>query len=194
MSLRILLPALVSCAVVAPASAQTDADQRSIEVSLSDEAAQLRYDTPTKVGGEDSKLFYTLFLSEERDVVGSAGLLLDSDLQLGLVDLRFGPQAYVGLLDEENQDVFALSVGVEARFNLWRDRGIAVVGSAFYSPDVLTFGSADNLKDFMARAEIRLNENLMGFAGYRWFELDLLERQTRDLQNEVFVGVRWVLR
>ncbi len=59
---------------------------------------------------------------------------------------------------------------------------------------MLTFGSADNLQDYMARAEIRLNSSLLGFVGYRWFELDLLERQERKLQNELFAGVRWQLR
>jgi hypothetical protein len=190
----LIATAFLTSAVATPALAQTDPVQRSIELALSEETAQLRYDTPTSAGGENSRMFYTLFLSEERDVVGSAALLLDSDLQLGPFDFHFGPQAYVALLDEENEDVFALSLGLEARFNLVPSRGIAIVGSAFYSPDVLTFGAADNLTDFMARAEIRLNEQLVGFAGYRWFELDLLDRDERRLQNEVFAGVRWQLR
>jgi hypothetical protein len=195
MSTRILIAALVSCIATALAQAQSDPDkQRSLELSLSEEAGQLRYDTPSNLGGADSRMFYTLFLSEDRDVVGSAALLLNSDLQWGALTVRFGPQAYAALLDEENEDVFALALGVEARFEVVKSRGIAVVGSAFYSPDILTFGSADNLTDFMARGEIRINENLIGLAGYRWFELDLLNREERELQNEIFVGARWILR
>jgi hypothetical protein len=194
MSTRILIAALVSCIATALAQAQSDPDkQRSLELSLSEEAGQLRYDTPSNLGGADSRMFYTLFLSEDRDVVGSAALLLNSDLQWGALTVRFGPQAYAALLDEENEDVFALALGVEARFEVVKSRGI-VVGSAFYSPDILTFGSADNLTDFMARGEIRINENLIGLAGYRWFELDLLNREERELQNEIFVGARWILR
>src|SRR5688572_5121940 len=192
---RILLAALFSCIATTLAQAQSDPDkQRSLELSLSEEAGQLRYDTPSDLGGTDSRMFYTLFLSEDRDVVGSAALLLNSDLQWGALTVRFGPQAYAALLDEENEDVFALALGVEARFDVVKSRGIAIVGSAFYSPDILTFGSADNLTDFMARGEIRINENLIGLAGYRWFELDLLNREERELQNEIFVGVRWMLR
>jgi hypothetical protein len=195
MSTRILIAALVSFIATALAQAQSDPDkQRSLELTLSEEAGQLRYDTPSNLGGADSRMFYTLFLSEDRDVVGSAGLLLNSDLEWGALSVRFGPQAYAALLDEENEDVFALALGVEARFDVVKSRGIAIVGSAFYSPDILTFGSADNLTDFMARGEIRLNENLVGLAGYRWFELDLLNREERELQNEIFVGVRWMLR
>lgn len=168
-------------------------DGRSIELSLSDEAVQARYDTPTDTGGEGSRMFYALFLSEERDVVGSAGLLLGSNFSFGALDIKFGPQAYAALLDEENEDVFAVSLGLEARLDLERRSGLAIVGSAYYSPDVLTFGSADNLRDFMARAEIRINDRLIGFAGYRWFELDLVDREQTDLQNEIFAGVRWQL-
>lgn len=181
------------CLAALPAYGQTE-DQRSLELALSEETLQLRYDTTTDLGGPDSRMFYTLFLSEDRDLVGSAALLLDSDLKLGPVEFRFGPQAYAALLDEENEDVFAVAIGAELRYDIVESRGFAVVGSAFYSPDILTFGTADNLTDFMARAEIRLNDKLLGFAGYRWFELDLVDEQERKLQNELFAGVRWQLR
>jgi hypothetical protein len=171
-----------------------DSDTRHLELALSDETAQVRYDGPTSVGGDDSRAVYSIFLSEDRDVVGTAAVMIDSDLDLGALTLRFGPQAYAALLDEENEDVLALSVGAEARLDLARNRGLAVVGSAFYSPDILTFGSADNLRDFMARAEMRISDRLLGFAGYRWFELDALMREERQLQKEIFAGVRWRLQ
>jgi hypothetical protein len=187
--------AAIAFAGVAYAQAPTSPTARSIELAISDETAQLRYDGPTHTGGEGSRMQYSLFLSEQRDVVGSAALLMDSStLEIGAFDFKFGPQAYAALLDEENEDVFSLALGIEARFDFLENYGIAIVGSAFYGPDILTFGSADNLTDFMARAEIRLNERLVGFAGYRWFELDVLEQEERKLQNEVFAGVRYELR
>jgi hypothetical protein len=195
MRIAIVLSAAFAQLIAFSSHAQSSREEgRSLELALSNETAQVRYDTPADTGGRDSRMFYGLFLSEERDVVGSAALLLDSDLKIGPFDVRFGPQAYAALLDDENEDVFALALGLEARLNLVPSRSIAIVGSAWYSPDVVTFGSADNLTDFMARAEMRLNERLLGFAGYRWFELDLLERQERRLQNEIFAGVRWQLR
>ncbi len=66
--------------------------------------------------------------------------------------------------------------------------------AAYWSPDVLTFGEADNLTDFMARAEMRLADRVTGFVGYRWFTLDQLDREDRDLQNELFAGINWQLR
>jgi hypothetical protein len=192
------LAALAAALLVSPAFAQRASPppvERSVELSLSDEAIEARYRSPTDLTGqEDSEVTYAVFLSEDRDLVASAALLFGTNLNLGPLEIQLGPQAHAALLDEENNDVFALSIGGQVRYELVPSRAIAVVGSAFWSPDVLTFGSADNLSDFMARAEIRLAERVIGFAGYRWFELDLLERQERELQNELFAGINWQLR
>ena len=186
---------LASGLVASLAGAQNAPEGRALELAMSDETAQLRYIDPEEILGRDnSEISYTLFLSEDRDVVGSAAAMMDTNLSVGSFNIRVGPQGYIGLLSEENNDVFALAFGVDARLNLTRNRGLAIYGSAHWSPDVLTFGSADNLTDFMARAEAQLTDRLLGFAGYRWFELDQLDRQDRKLQNEIFAGVRWQLR
>lgn len=189
------LAVIVFIVATGPVFAQSEAEtRRAVELALSEETLQLRYDTPTDFGGAGNRASYALFLSEDRDVVGSVGLLLNTELPLGPVSVRFGPQAYGALLDEENQDVFSLTLGLEARYDLVKSSGIAIVGRAYYGPDVLTFGSADNLQDYMARGEMRLNPNLLIFGGYRWFKFDLLDLGETELQNELFVGVRWQLK
>ena len=201
--MRILIPVVCIAALLAgeshaqqqqPESERAE-PERALELALSDEAVQLRYFTDAEIRAQrTSRMFYTVFLSEERDVVGSAALLVDTDLDLlPRLTIQVGPQVYAGLLSEENEDAFALAVGVQLRYALVRSRGINIIGHAFGSPDVLTFGSADNLFDYEARAEMPLANRLIGFAGYRWFELDLVDRQERTLQNELFVGVRWLL-
>jgi hypothetical protein len=183
---------------VTPVLAQRGTGQTvetSAELALSDETAQIRYRAPTNIGGqENTEVSYAVFLSEERDIVASAGLLYGTTLDLGPFHVQLGPQAYAALLDEENNDVFALAVGGQVRYDLVPSQRIAIVASAFWSPDVLTFGQADNLTDFMARAEMRLADRVTGFVGYRWFQLDQLMREDRDLQNEVFAGINWRLR
>jgi len=169
--------------------------ERSVELALSDQTVQLRYRAPTDIGGQpNSELSYAVFLSEDRDFVASAALLFGTSLDLGAFHVQLGPQAYAALLDEENNDVFALALGGQVRFDLVPSQRIAIVGSAFWSPDVLTFGQADNLTDFMARAEMRLADRVIGFVGYRRFELDLLMREDEKLQNEIFAGINWRLQ
>ena len=172
--------------------------QHAAEVALSNDTLHVRYlVSGEKIGAGRSQGSAGFFLSEERDIVLDAALLFPIDFEfdfgsVGPLTILVGPRAYAALLDEENSDVMAFSIGTEIRFDILRESGFAVVGQAFYSPDIVTFGAADNLLDLMARAEIGLGAQLTGFAGMRWFEFDLTEGEgERTLQEEVFVGVRW---
>lgn len=164
------------------------------ELSLSNDTLQLRYFTGgSKVGAaSNSQASAAFFLSEARDLVLSGDLLFPIDLDIAPVSILLGPRAYAALLEDENNDVMALSVGAEVRVLIERSWGLAVVGHAFYAPDILTFGSADNLTDLGARLEIRATPRLVVFAGMRWFEFDLTDGSgERTLQDEALVGAGW---
>jgi hypothetical protein len=162
----------------------------SAEIQLSDETLQVRYiDTGDHLGIEESRLAGAFFLSEARDVVLSAGLQMPANIDLGPVTFTFGPQLYAALLDEENSDIMAMSIGTDVRLDLAPSLGLAVTGQAYYAPDVLTFGSADNIVDLSARLEVGLADRLILFGGVRLFEFDLTEGEgDRTLQDEVFAG------
>ncbi len=191
------MPALLIatlCTVSMPVAYAQDssAGERSIELALSDTTLQLRYLTDADaVNVDNGRLVFGAFLSEERDVVGTAALMVPIDWSFGPLSFDVGPQVYAALLDEENNDVFAVAFGAEVRFDLNRSNELAIVGSGYYAPDILTFGSADKITDLSARAEARLTPHLLGFVGFRWFELDLLMTRDRKLQDELFAGVRW---
>jgi hypothetical protein len=185
-----------SFALAAHAQQRDDrSDAQSAEVALSDETLWLRYVGRDGSVGNGGQIDGSFFLSEERDIVLSGAVMfsgnLPSELNVGRrLSLRFGPQVYAALLQEENNDVLAMSVGIEARFVLNRRIGLALSGQAFYAPDILTFGSADNLTDLSARAELAVGPSLTAFGGMRWFEFDLTEGGgTRTLQEELFVGI-----
>jgi YfaZ precursor len=174
--------------------AQSDREHASaLEVALSNDTLQLRYIAGGEmVGVEEGEFSGTFFLSEERDIVLSAALLFPISLGIDRLELKVGPQIYAALLDEENDDVMSATLGLEARYLLLSDLGLAISGQAFYGPDILTFGSADNLTDLSARVEIGVGERLLAFAGMRWFEFDLTDGSgTRTLQEEVFVGAQY---
>jgi hypothetical protein len=179
----------------APASAQDLEEQRPIgEIALSDDTLQLRY---IASGGEvdlerASRVSGGFFLSESRDIVLSGDVLFPAQLGFDRLQLLFGPRAYAALLEDENSDVLAVSLGVEVRYELDRTSGFAISGQAFYAPDILTFGSANNLTDLSARAEVRVQPRLTIFGGMRWFEFELTEGAgDRTLQEELFAGVGW---
>lgn len=161
------------------------------QVQLSNDTLQLKYiASGDKVGVDNSRFQGAFFLSEDRDIVLSAGLVFPVGFDFGRLSVLIGPQVYAALLNEENNDVMAVSLGAELRFVIDKDLDLAVAGYAYYAPDILTFGSADNLTDLSAQVEIPLSKQMKGFAGMRWFEFDLTEGGgTQTLQEEVFVGL-----
>jgi hypothetical protein len=173
------------------AIAQRETRDSAAEVALSNDTLQLRYlGSGNAIGVQGSRVTGGVFLGEERDFVLSAGLLFPVDLGVRRLEISFGPQVYAALLQEENDDVMAVSVGAEARFLIDPARRLAVSGQAYYAPDILTFGTADNLTDLSARVEFGVAEQLLAFAGMRWFEFDLTDGSgERTLQEEVFVGL-----
>lgn len=188
-----ILPVLGVLALAAgPAWSQEADDVPRGEIALSDDTLQLRYVDDGGSAGQGSRIAASLFLSEERDIVLGGAMLFPAQLGYDRLELRFGPKAYAALLEDENEDVLSLSLGVEMRYVLDRTSGLAVAGHAYYAPDILTFGSANNLTDLGARVEIRLQPRLTAFAGMRWFEFELIEDEgKRTLQEELFAGVGW---
>ena len=172
---------------------QVESEQARAEVALSNDTLQLRYLGSGNVAGvQGGRIAGTFFLSEQRDIVLSGALLFPADIDVGIgsLSILIGPQAYAALLEDENSDVMSLALGAELRLLLNRQLGLAVSGQAFYGPDILTFGSADNLTDLSARVEVNVAPRLNVFGGMRWFEFDLTEGAgERTLQEEVFVGV-----
>jgi hypothetical protein len=194
MRIFIIAAGVILCCSSSLATAQSSpTTARVAEVALSNDTLELRYQGAANFEEVPrSRITAGILLSEERDFVLDGGLLIPANLRLGPLSLQFGPRAYAALLDEENDDVLALSVGAELRFDIIRRSGLAVVGHAYYAPDILTFGAADNLVDLSARAQIRVAEQLLAFAGMRWLEFDLVEGEgERTLMEEVFVGVGW---
>jgi hypothetical protein len=189
-----VLAVLLAVAAV-PARAQDLAGDRAVgEIALSDESLQLRYrDAGRNLDvGRGGRASGAIFLSEDRDIVLNGDLLFPAQLSFDRLQLLFGPRAYAALLEDENNDVFAVSLGVEMRFVIDPGSGLAIAGQAFYAPDILTFGTADNLTDLSARVELALQPRLTVFGGMRWFEFDLIDDLgTRTLQEELVAGLSW---
>lgn len=187
---------LMLAAGAAPAQEPRPSDSaRAVEATVGNTILQVRYFTESPLGPAKSDLDFGILLSENNDFIGSAALMFDTDLgQVPRLRFQIGPQAYLTrLVAQRKTDVFALAAGANARYELIPRLGVAAFGSAFYSPGVLTFGSAHNLYDFSAGAEIRFASRLTGMAGYRWLKFTLVNQPDIKVQNELFAGIRWQL-
>ena len=167
-----------------------------VEATGGNSVLQLRYlaSSPWAVtGGSRSDLDYGFLLSENRDIILSSALMFHTNLHLlpGL-SIDVGPQGYLALLSAVNKtNVFAVAFGADARYLILPRWGIALYGSAYYSPGVLTFGSAHNLYDFTAGGQVQFTPRLAGVAGYRWLKFTTVAEPDVRVQNELFAGLRW---
>lgn len=175
--------------------AQENRNRPAGELSIAEESLQLHYINPRAQADGNipaGELGFGLFLNEARDFVASANYYVEASRlrMLNRLSILIGPVGYAALLSEENGDVFAMALGAEARYLLLRNPQLTIVGRAVYAPDILTFGSADNLWDVMGRAEIPVTDRITGFAGFRLFEIDLVEGK-RELEESMHIGLRY---
>jgi hypothetical protein len=185
MALVLLLSYLAS-----EVSAQDLRGLPAAEVAIAEESVQLRYMIPPPGTGA-GELGFGFFLNENRDLVASSNFYVEAS-QLGFRDLTIllGPVAYAALLSTENNDIFSIALGAEARLQILRRPELTAVGRAAYAPDILTFGSADNLWDIVGRLELPLTDRVIGFGGYRLFEIDLLTGKS-ELEESIHLGIRY---
>ena len=181
-----------------PQGAQTPAnDGHTIEAYVSEDALQVLYSRDLvidDVGRTD--IYGGVFFNEERDLIAIAGALssigepdFDNPNVNRRLRLRVGPRMYGAFLGED-QDIFGIALGGEASYGFGADRSSAIVLSAFYAPDILTFGTADNISDVSLRFETRLRANTTMFVGYRNFEIDVNLPEDREVDDSVHIGFR----
>lgn len=175
------------------ALAQDDAElgAQAVEAYLSEDAMQVLYGRDMDVGELGrNEVRIGVFLNEERDLIGIADMLFDvgEPRRRPYWSLQLGPRAYGALMAVEDQDVFSIGLGGRLSYSLGRNRASSIALTAFYAPDIVTFGNADNIKDISVSLETRLSESTNLFIGYRVFEFDLLV--DREVDDNMHVGIR----
>ncbi len=163
----------------------------AIEMYVSDDALQGLYVRtldlgevgPTQVRGG-------FFYNEDRDLIAVADLLAEvgDEVDVRRLELRVGTRVYGAFLAPEDQDVFGVGLGGEAEYFFNSARNVSATLSAFYSPDIVTFGTADNVKDASLRLMARLRNGTDVFVGFRVFEIDL--PVDREVDDNMHVGFR----
>jgi hypothetical protein len=189
--------------VVAPAFAQqqpvvvegddrVDPVDRFIEVYVADGAIQAQYGQELRVEGfGTTEARGGFFYNETRDLIGVVdGLLLIGDqADVRLIEVNVGTRLYAAFLNAENEDTFAVGFGGEAQWFFTRDQRSSLKLTAFYAPDIVTFGIANNVQDVGLRLETRIFEATDIFVGYRSLEIKTT-LGTRDVDDNVHIGFR----
>lgn len=158
---------------------------------LSDEVifAQLER-SADRFGLDNGRMHLGFLFSEERDAVLQGGLAVDAAFTRSF-RLSFGTRAYIAILNEENMDALALSLGSEAAYVLpFEALPLEFGASLYYAPDVLTFGAGDRAIDAQVDVAFPFRSQLSVFGGVRFLQIDTRPGD-EEIDNRVHLGLRW---
>jgi hypothetical protein len=170
--------------------------RNEVELAITGDTFEGRYLTDGGMIGVDRAILgLGFYFDTERNLVPQGQLMFGGPLRGRLADFisfSVGGKAHMAFLDEPDDEVFSLAPGAEVRVSLPFQLPMAVVGSVFYAPDILTFGDAEHVWDLNLRFEVQFLQSTTGFVGYRVLEFDREESGGDDTIVDGFqFGVRF---
>ena len=169
---------------------RVDAGSRYIEAYVSDDSFQAQYVQELRIEGFGPvEARGGVFYNETRDLIAVVDGLLDIGDQADRrqIEVNVGTRLYGAFLNAENEDTFAVGFGGEAAFFFTRDLRTSVQLVAFYAPDILTFGIANNVQDVSLRLQTRIRDATDIFIGYRSLEIQTTLGD-REVDDNVHIG------
>ncbi|HEX5421665.1 MAG TPA: YfaZ family outer membrane protein [Gammaproteobacteria bacterium] len=174
--------------------------EQGFNAYLSQDAMQVMYQREMDLGELGTNAVRGgFFINEGRDLIGVADVLFDVRQRprpRGLWSLVVGPRAYGALLSIENQDVFAVGLGGTISYFIGPRRMTSLSATAYYAPDITSFGNANDITDLSFDFETPLTKSTHVFVGYRWFRFDLaampgIDSGDREIDTGVHVGITY---
>ena len=169
------------------------ANANDFEAALSKETAQFTFRSDSSLigwGGADLGLGF--FYNDDSDFIAQASLVQmrqpseDTPLTFGV-----GVKAYLGQLDDPDQDVVAFAVGGEVRYTIPGTMPMAVYARGFYAPDITSFSDTKEVVDLTIRFQLEILPETVGFVGIRRLEFDTDDKSSYTADDDnVHIGVR----
>jgi hypothetical protein len=136
-----------------------------------------------------------ILYNEQRDLVGIVDALwyIGDQARQREIEVSVGTRVFAAFLNQENEDTLGVGFGGEAEWFFNQKRRSSLRLSAFYAPDILTFGIANNIRDYGLDLRTRIGANTFGFVGFRHLEVDTVSEAVsgnRNLDNEIHIGFR----
>jgi len=174
-------------------AAISTANANDFEVALSKETAQFTFRSDSSlIGWGGADLALGLFYNDESDVIVQASLIQmrqpseETPLTFGV-----GVKAYLGHLDDPDEDLAALGIGGEVRYTIPGTMPMAVYARGFYTPDITSFTDAKEIIDYTLGFQVEILPQTMGFVGIRHLQIDTDDDGDYDADDDnIHIGVR----
>lgn len=166
------------------------AQQAGLSFKLGDENARVGVFSESEWMSEVYRYDVGFEYNSNQDyVVDLSAMYLNKGLFNPNVDLGFKGKGVFAFMDDLNVDGYAAMLGVYGRFWLPTSVPSALVAEYLVAPQILSFGDADSMNEFMVRGQIQLLRNMNGFIGYRRFNVDFEAFKDVEIEDSVHIGV-----
>jgi len=146
-------------------------------------------------GGAD--IGFGALINEDNDVVASGSILVSGSSTGDVKGLHFGvgAKAYVGMLegptDTLDVDGAAIAIGGRVRYVFPGSAPLAVLGEAYFAPEVTSIADFDGLLEYRVALELEVTPSARAYIGYRKLEVQFNNNLDFDVDDEAHIGVRF---
>lgn len=191
---RIVLRSLLAASAMATISTAAMAD--SVDITLRDTSAQFQYNTSMGRDALGKTEFHVgaLYVNKH-NLMGELGLLVKDELGGNApgFSVGVGLKALAAQVTGNNlvhNNVSALALGGLVRYSPPDAHRLGIVGQAYFSPNVITFGDADRYAEAGVRAEFEIIPQAVIYLGYRRIGFGLNAQPYTILDEGFNIGVR----
>ncbi len=191
-----LRKALIITTLLAPFSS---AFAGGIDFRIGSDAAELTFLTQTATfgyGGAD--IGFGALINEDDDFIANAAILVSGSSKGDVKGLHLGVgvKAYAGSLDGPGRvslDVNggAIAIGGRVRYLLPSNVPVAILGEAYFAPDITSISDFDGLVEFRLSLELEITPSAVAYIGYRKLEVTFNNNVEYDVDSSAHFGVRF---
>jgi hypothetical protein len=175
-------------------AAISTANANDFEAALSTETAQFTFHSDSSlIGWGGADLALGVFYNDDSDFIAQGSLIQmrqpseETPLTFGV-----GVKAYVGHLDDPDQDVVGFAIGGEVRYTIPGTMPMAVYARGFYAPDITSFSDTEEIIDYTIRFQLEILPETVGFIGIRHLQINTDDADDYDADDDnIHIGVRF---
>jgi len=177
----------------------TNASAGAIDFRVGQDMAELTFLTQTAsfgYGGAD--IGFGALVNEHNDVIANGSILVSGSSAGDVKALHFGVGAkvYAGTLEGPgatslNVDGGAVAIGGRIRYVFPGNAPFAILGEAFYAPEVTSIADFDGLLEYRVALELEVTPSARAYVGYRRLEVTFNRDIDYDVDKEAHIGVRF---
>jgi len=171
----------------------------ALDFRVGKDAAELTFFTQTSsfgYGGAD--IGFGALINEHNDVMANGSILVTGSSTGDVKGLHFGvgAKAYVGTLDGPSSvsidvDGGAVAIGGQLRYVFPGSTPFAVLGEAFFAPEVTSISEFDGLLEYRVALELEVTPSARAYVGYRMMEVTYNSDIDYEVDDAAHIGVRF---